>query len=64
LQWIETAGVPAVNLADLADINPNTLWYRGKYVVAQSQDLCKVGAWVYARSPLSVSKTPLFVKLG
>jgi len=58
LRWSDTYGVDAVNLASHADLNSNLFWYRGKHVIAKSQDQCKVGAWVYAQSPLSVSPIP------
>jgi len=61
LRWSDTAGVDALNSADLFDINLNTLWNHAKYIVAQSQDQCKVGAWIYAHSPIPVSKIPAFI---
>jgi len=54
LQWCKTAGADALNLADFSDVS-STLWNHGKYVVSKSQDECKVGAWVFTQSPLSVS---------
>lgn len=50
------AGVDALNAAYLVNFNTNTCWYCGKYVVARSQDQCKIGAWVFVQSPLLISK--------
>ena len=47
--------VDTLNSVGLIGLNSSTLWYRRKYVVAKSQDQCKIGSWVYAQSPLSVS---------
>jgi hypothetical protein len=58
LMLTETAGASAVNIQILGG-NIGSLWHRGKYVVAESQDQCKVGAWVYAKSPFSVSETSM-----
>jgi hypothetical protein len=32
-------------------MNSNTLWHHGKYIIARSQDQCKVGAWVMLDHP-------------
>ena len=33
--------------------DPQRKWHRGKHVVSQAQDECTVGAWIYAKSPVS-----------
>lgn len=55
LMLAETAGATAINSQILGG-NIDSSWHRGKYVVAESQDQCKIGAWVYAKSPFSVSE--------
>ncbi|EDR02424.1 uncharacterized protein LACBIDRAFT_332286 [Laccaria bicolor S238N-H82] len=58
LRGSDMAGVDTLNAADLIDFNANTCWYCGKYVVARSQDMCNIGDWVFARSPLSSLSDP------
>lgn len=57
-RWAEMATASAINCG-CVERNDNTLWHRGKHVVAQSQDRCQTGTWVFAKSPFSVSETIL-----
>ena len=44
----------AVNVPE-AIKDKQRLWYHGKEVIAQSQDVCPIGSWIYAASPFSVN---------
>lgn len=52
--WSTTYGAKAVNVP-IEVKNMDLHWNRGKHVVSSSQDICTVGSWVYARSPILVS---------
>jgi len=53
--WMETHAISAVNGLENSHQEDSKLsWYRGKYVIARSDDQCKNGAWVYATSPFTV----------
>ncbi|KAF5379419.1 hypothetical protein D9615_006531 [Tricholomella constricta] len=56
LPWAETAGSQAIN--NTPPCNDRT-WRKCKYVVAQSEDQCVVGSWVFAKSPLVANGTPI-----
>ena len=60
MDWEKTQGARAVNSPSLVS-NVNVLWYQGKHVVSKSLDECKVGSWVYALSPFSVSDLHLYL---
>ncbi|KAF8162732.1 hypothetical protein B0H34DRAFT_763800 [Crassisporium funariophilum] len=52
--WTETLAITAINHLENTHQDDSKLsWYRGKYVVARSEDQCKVGAWVYSDSPFT-----------
>ncbi|KAF8153401.1 hypothetical protein B0H34DRAFT_754825 [Crassisporium funariophilum] len=51
LSWAETAAARALNQI-IVPAASSTQWHACKNVIAESQDECKPGAWVFARSPL------------
>ena len=53
LTWHETQGEKAVNIPSIVK-EPGMVWYRGKTIIAQSQDECKVGLWIFASSPFNM----------
>ncbi|KAF8801376.1 hypothetical protein BYT27DRAFT_7198307 [Phlegmacium glaucopus] len=62
LTWSKTHAAKAINVPTTIKDAP-LLWNRGKHVVAQSQDICKVGSWVYANSPISPKDAPVTGKI-
>jgi len=54
ITWKDTLAASAVNNQDLL-VGTSTFWYQGKVVISKANDKCKVGAWVFAQLPFSVS---------
>ena len=54
IAWKDTLAALAINNQDLL-VGTNTIWYHGKVIISKANDKCKVGAWVFAQSPFSVS---------
>jgi hypothetical protein len=53
--WAQTAAITAVNGFENSHHKDSKLsWHHGKYVIARSEDQCKVGAWVYSERPFMV----------
>jgi len=53
--WTQTAAITAVNGLENSHHEDSKLsWHRGKYVVSRSEDQCRIGAWVYPKTPFVV----------
>jgi len=53
MAWKDTLAASAVNSHSYMGLD--TGWYAGKLVTSKANDKCTTGAWVFARSPYSVS---------
>ena len=54
MAWKDTLAASAVNSQDMY-AGLDVVWYHGKLVISKANDKCTMGAWVFARSPYSVS---------
>ncbi|KAF9043189.1 hypothetical protein BJ165DRAFT_1545314 [Panaeolus papilionaceus] len=53
--WSSTIASTALNAAALFAENASPMWFQAKHVVAESQDICTHGSWIFARSPTSIT---------
>lgn len=61
LLWTETQAATAVNNVQVTRSLTST-WYRCRNLIAVSQETCIVGSWVFAKSPLAVGRSYLFMQ--
>lgn len=62
LLFSDTQAAKAINVPEIMK-DLQRKWHRGKHVVSHAQDECTVGAWIYAKSPVSSADNPVTGKV-